>query len=384
MIYIIGINGFIGKNIYLHLKRYGITVTCLSHGNVELLRNIIDECDIVINCCGVNRANTYEDYLEGNVEFTRKLIDITDKKPFIIHLSSSMTNGFVNETNNKYQEYFIKTKILADNLLIDKYPKDKLCIIKPSNIYGYNCEPYKNNILVTLVYEKIIKDYKTININRNCIRNFLSIEGLCSEIFKIINTKTTGVYNILSNNNVDLEFVLNCIYDGVIPSEINILDNEYNCFNNSGNSITIQEDINTNIKDLENNIRNYNDIQNFIFIKPISKLVQERGEMIEISNLNSNRLYMISINYNCQRGNHYHLKQIEHFYTLKGRVIYLLYHKDFKDIILFKILDSNSLLIVKPLIIHTLLNDFLSNNCEILIASTQEYIENKVPDTIYI
>jgi len=384
MIYIIGINGFIGKNIYLYLKQNNITVTCLSHTDIELLRLGLNESDTIINCCGINRANTYEEYLEGNVEFVQKLIDITDKKPFILHLSSSMTNGFVNENINKYQEYFIKTKLLADKILSDKYPKDKLCIIKPSNIYGYDCLPYKNNILVTLVYEKIIKEYKTNNINRNCVRNFLSIKSLCSEIFNIITTKTTGVYNILSNNNVSLEFILDCIYEKEIPSEINILDNEYNCFNNGSNNIIIQEDIHTNIKDLENNIRNYINIQNLIFIKPINKLVQERGEMIEISNLNSNRLYMISINYNCQRGNHYHLKQIEHFYTLKGRVIYLLYHKDFKDIILFKILDSKSLLVVKPLVIHTLLNDFLSNKCEILVSSTQEYIENTIPDTIYV
>ena len=64
MIYIIGINGFIGRNIYLYLKRYDITVTCLSHTDIELLRNNISDYDVIINCCGINRTNKYEDYVE--------------------------------------------------------------------------------------------------------------------------------------------------------------------------------------------------------------------------------------------------------------------------------------------------------------------------------
>ena len=295
-----------------------------------------------------------------------------------------MTNGFVNETISKYQEYFIETKKQADKLLIESYPKDKLCIIKPSNIYGYDCKPYTNNILVTLVYEKIMNEYKTVNINKNCVRNFLSIEGLCSEIFNIIVNRTAGVYNIKSNNNIDLDYIINCVHEGIIPKEISILDNEYNSFkDNNNHSFIVQEDISTKIKELESDIKNYINLENLICVKQMNRLVQERGEMVEISDLKSNRLYMITINYNCQRGNHYHLEQIEHFYTMRGRVIYLLSHKDFKDIVSFKILDSKSLLIVKPLIIHTLFNDFLSNECEILVSSTQKYITGQSPDTIY-
>lgn len=384
MIYIIGINGFIGRNIYLYLKKYDITSTCMDHKDIELLRNVIKDYDIVINCCGINRANKYEDYVEGNISFVQKLLSILEKKPFLIHLSSSMTNGFLNKTISKYQEYFIETKKQADKILIESYPGDKLCIIKPSNIYGYDCKPYTNNILVTLVYEKIMNEYKTVNINKNCVRNFLSIDGLCSEIFNIIINRTSGIFNIKSTNNIDLYSVLKHIHEGKVPKEINILDEEYNSFKDTNyNNIIIQEDISKKIKELESDIRNYINLEKLIYVKQMNKLVQERGEMVEISDLNSNRLYMITINYNCQRGNHYHLEQIEHFYTLRGRVIFLLSHKDFKNVISFKILDLNSLLIVRPLVIHTLINDFLSNECEILVSSTQRYIKGQSPDTIY-
>lgn len=67
-----------------------------------------------------------------------------------------------------------------------------------------------------------------------------------------------------------------------------------------------------------------------------------------------------------------------------GKVIFLLSHKDNPDIISFKILDRDDSIIIKPHIIHTLVNDFISNTCEVIILSTQAFIANQIPDTEYI
>ena len=40
-----------------------------------------------------------------------------------------------------YQKFFINSKSDGEKFLVQNYPNNKLCIIRPSNIYGFNCKP---------------------------------------------------------------------------------------------------------------------------------------------------------------------------------------------------------------------------------------------------
>jgi len=73
-IYIIGENSFIGKNLYLLLKTTFNNIILLSHDEIDVLKNTINNDDIIINLCGVNRANSQNDYEDGNYEFIKKLL----------------------------------------------------------------------------------------------------------------------------------------------------------------------------------------------------------------------------------------------------------------------------------------------------------------------
>lgn len=394
MIYILGINGFIAKDFYLNLRKTGQSVTCLSHTDIDNFDKVhtISEDDIVINFCGVNKSISYDEFYQGNVQFLKDIfakLERFDKFPYFIHVSSLMVCGFVGKEINdlpEYQKYFINTKLEGERFLNENYPSDKLCIIRPSNIYGYHCEPYYNNLLVTLVHEKINKIYKTNNINKNCVRNFLSIEGLCAEINKIIYEKCTGTYNIVSNNTISLAIILELLYDKKL---VNIL------ISNGDSSISIIEDANAKtivvnenlehkIVELESQIVQYLDLQQFSKINKLNRLSQPRGDMVEISDLESGRLYMITLNDHSVRGNHYHYEQIEDFFVSKGQVFFLLAHKNNPNINILQKMEKDMIIRVYPYYIHTLINDFLLNDCEIFITSTQPYISGCVPDTTYV
>jgi hypothetical protein len=128
----------------------------------------------------------------------------------------------------------------------------------------------------------------------------------------------------------------------------------------------------------------FNHLKNNIFIKQLEILKQSRGNMVEITNLHSKRLYKITLTQNSVRGNHFHYQQIEEFYTNRDKVIYLFSDSTNKEIIYFHISIENELIIVNPNIIHTLSNDFMNNYPEIIISSTQEFISDYIPDTNYI
>ena len=71
-IYILGASSFIAKNFYIHLKRVFHNIILLEYNEVELLKNIKDS-DVLVNFCGVNRANSKEDYIKANYLFLKKV-----------------------------------------------------------------------------------------------------------------------------------------------------------------------------------------------------------------------------------------------------------------------------------------------------------------------
>ena len=390
-IYIIGENSFLAKNIYISLKKIHNNIILLSHTNIDILTNSTDN-DIIINFCGINRANSYDEYKEANHILLKHIISYLKNRPFFIHISSLMVYGFLNKNINQlgnYQQWFIKSKLDGEQYLQNNYDITKLCIIRPSNIFGYNCKPYYNNLLSTLVYEKINKLSTINNINKNCIRNMLSIDGFCNQFIHIITNKTIGIFNIISNNNINLDKLTNYIYNNDIPNTIKLNDGDNDISNIISNDINgidliVEEDIVQKIKELECNMQIYLDLVQNVSILNLPKLTQPRGEMVEISNLESKRLYKITLSQHSVRGNHFHYKQIEEFYTNKGALIYLFAYSQYPNIIYSIKSYENDLIRVNPDIIHTLTNDYINNYPEIMVVSTQIFIPNEIPDTKYI
>lgn len=396
-LYLLGINSFIAKNLYLKLRSDYKEIICISHSDTNIINKLdgVTNDDIIINFCGINRAESYEEYYNGNVTFIQKICEYLTKNkiaPFLVHFSSFMIYGFKQTSVNisKYQSYFIKSKCEAEEYLLKNYIIEKLCIVRPSNVYGYNCLPYKNNLLVTLIHEKITKQYNTTKINKNCTRNFISIDGIVGETMKLINKKQYGTYNIITDDYIKLDQLINMIYEDTgVPKEIILTNDEvsYPDINNpkiSGKFIIIKENLKNNIQRLTEKMSLYKKLTENINMYYLQPLRQEKGEMIEISNLDSTRLYFITISQNMIRGNHYHDIQTEDFYIHTGKVLFLMAHKNNPDIVHLQIYDKNCLIRIKPNIIHTLVNDFKNNSPEIFVSSTQKYIKNASPDTTFI
>lgn len=393
-VFIYGINSFIGRNLYLKLKNEKVKVFCFNHSDVDKL-TLAGEEDIIINFCGVNRGESVDDYYNANTLLVENMVSTIKKSlngcPFFVHISSLMVHGFEGKNTDElpeYQKNFIGSKLAGEMYLEQNYPTNKFAIVRPSNIYGYNCEPYYNNLLVTLVHEKITNNFKTNKINKNCVRNFLSIDGLVGQIMEIITNRKHGIYNILSNNNTDLHSLVNMIHGNIIPDDISIVDGEKSVTslnpNVGGINIIIEEDLAKCIIFMEEKMKKLMDISSTTSARKLERLSQPRGDMVEISSVEGKRLYMITLTENSIRGNHFHFEQIEDFYVAKGKVIFLLAHKDDTSVVFFKILDKDGSIVVKPNLIHTLVNDFVQDPAEVYVVSTQKFIKNEIPDTKYL
>lgn len=392
--FILGVNSFIARNYYQYLRiNKKDRIVTLSHEDLHLLKEVRSE-DTVINFCGINRAELQEVYETGNHLFLKDVLNLlattTDSLPYFIHVSSYMVNGFENTKESElpnYQRFFIESKRNGENFLKENYPNEKLCIVRPSNIYGYNCEPYYNNLLVTLVYEKITETHKITKINKNCERNFLSIDGLINAISTLCDSRGSGTYNIVSDQNLELDNVISMIYPKNIPDIISIVDDSVSIASRKpvdGELYIVNEDISQNLVKLENQMRTLVKVKDLVKIERRSRLSQPRGDMVEISSIHSKRLYMITLTDHSVRGNHYHIEQVEDFYIHRGKLMFLLAHKDDPTTIYSVVCKEGDCITVNPPIIHTLVNDFIGQIPEIFITSTFPYIKNVVLDTIYV
>jgi nucleoside-diphosphate-sugar epimerase len=391
-IFILGENSFIAKHLYTQIKKQTkYSVILLNHNNYHELEEASNN-DIIINFCGMNRASSEIEYEEANHIFLQKIMNTLSNRPFFIHVSSLMVYGFEYKeltVLSNYQQWFIKSKLNGEQYLRENYPEQSLCIIRPSNVYGYDCTPYYNNLLSSLVYEKICGLNKINNINKNCYRNMLSVDNLSNKMCDLISEKQFGTYNVMSNNTVGLDVIIKYIYNNEVPPGIVLNNGDQdipNTLNKAiiGNNIIITEDLQNKIQLLEEDMRVFVKLKENIPITQRKMLVQPRGNMVEISSLNSKRLYKITLTQNSVRGNHYHHTQIEEFYTNKDKVLYLFAYANNPTVIYQYISHMNDLIIVNPTIIHTLTNDFVNNNPEIIISSTQEFIADNIPDTEYI
>ena len=95
---ITGADGFVGKNLQLHLtERKDVQVVCFtrSHGVAEL-PDLLQGVDFVFHLAGVNRPQDPQEFVTGNVDLTQALCQAvcavaqsTGKKVPIICTSSS-------------------------------------------------------------------------------------------------------------------------------------------------------------------------------------------------------------------------------------------------------------------------------------------------------
>jgi UDP-2-acetamido-2,6-beta-L-arabino-hexul-4-ose reductase len=147
---ITGANGFIGKNLQVHLqKRADIDVFLYAREDApERLTQYVSQCDFVFHLAGVNRPDNETDFMSGNAEFTEQLcslIEKSGKKPPIIFTSSTQVNKL-----NPYG----KSKKAAEEALREMSVRvgNKVCIYRLPNVFGKWGRPNYNSAVNTFCY----------------------------------------------------------------------------------------------------------------------------------------------------------------------------------------------------------------------------------------
>lgn len=145
-----GSNGFIGKNLRVHLsERKEIEVVTFSRDDdLDSLVSKLDGVDFVFHLAGVNRPINVEEFTLGNANLTSSLcqaIDQTRRKIPVVYTSSVQA-----ELDSPYGQ----SKLAAEKILMNFSAQggSPVYLFRLANVFGKWCKPNYNSAVATFCH----------------------------------------------------------------------------------------------------------------------------------------------------------------------------------------------------------------------------------------
>ena len=151
---ITGANGFIGKNLRLHLaERKGVEVVCFARGDdIATLPALLEGVDFVFHLAGINRPQDPREFVTGNLDLTQALCDAiaSSVSPSGKPVSVLYTSSTQAANQNPYGE----SKRGAEEVLLAaaRSGKIKAHVFRLPNVFGKWCKPNYNSAVATFCH----------------------------------------------------------------------------------------------------------------------------------------------------------------------------------------------------------------------------------------
>lgn len=187
-ILVTGSKGFIGKNLIAELKNRGYTEIYEYTRETEenFLEMYTKKCNFVFHLAGINRPKDKNEFMEGNYEFTVKLLNLLKK-----HNNSSpilFTSSIQAKKNNPYGE----SKKAGEKLFFS-YSKEtgvRTLIYRLPNVFGKWCKPNYNSVVATFCHN-ISRNLEIQVSDKNLDLTLCYIDDVIEEFIKAMEEEPT-------------------------------------------------------------------------------------------------------------------------------------------------------------------------------------------------
>nr|WP_106783602.1 capsular polysaccharide biosynthesis protein CapF [Lysinibacillus timonensis] len=187
-ILVTGSKGFVGKNLTAELKNRGYNDILEFSRECDplLLEKYTKECDFVFHLAGVNRPKDDSEFMEGNFEFTSKLLRLLkrhgNKAPVLI------TSSIQAENDNPYG----RSKKAGEDLLFN-YSREtdvNVYVYRLPNLFGKWSKPNYNTVVATFCHN-IARDLDIQIDNPDAELILCYIDDVLEEFLRAIEGKPT-------------------------------------------------------------------------------------------------------------------------------------------------------------------------------------------------
>jgi len=308
-ILVTGANGFIGRNLCVHLKEAGVE-------NVEKITRDDDDrsinekvknADFIYHLAGINRPENDGEFKTGNTELTQKIVDIlvNNERSTPILLTSSIQA----ELNNPYGV----SKAGAESAIAAYREKTggTAYIYRLPNVFGKWCKPNYNSAVATFCYNTINDLSITIH-NADAPLSLVYIDDVCHEFVSLL-TNTPSEPEEYSQ--------VEPVYKTTVGEVVSLLSD----FKQSRTSL-ITNRVGVGFeRALYSTYLSYFKPEQFTYDVP--SYIDERGSFSEmLKTKDSGQFSFFTAHPSITRGGHYHHTKNEKFLVLKGKARFKFKH----------------------------------------------------------
>ena len=294
-----GANGFIGKNLLVHLHECGIEVVQFTRDmDIGDLPAALNEVDFIFHLAGVNRPKDTAEFVEGNTGLTERLCKLirASGRPIPVLYTSSIQA----EADNPYGV----SKLAAEEALValEKGTRSPVHLYRLPNVFGKWSRPNYNSAVATFCHN--IANDLPIQINDPSTRlRLVYVDDVVSEFLRALRSMSDGV----RRGEVTPEYSITL---GELAAQIEAFKN---CRGN-----LLSERVGTGlVRALYATYVSYLPPSKFAYDLP--HFGDERGVFVEmLKTPDSGQFSYFTAHPGVTRGGHYHHSKTEKFLVIKG------------------------------------------------------------------
>jgi UDP-2-acetamido-2,6-beta-L-arabino-hexul-4-ose reductase len=184
-----GANGFIGKNLIVHLQEQGIEFVSFTHDMaLSDLALALNGIDFVFHLAGINRPKELTEFAEGNAELTAQICDlirVSGKRIPVLYTSSIQASA-----DNPYG----LSKLAAEEALIslEKDTGSPVYLYRLPNVFGKWSRPNYNSAVATFCHN--IANDLPVQINDPAsVINLVYIDDVIQNFLRLLQEQPAGV-----------------------------------------------------------------------------------------------------------------------------------------------------------------------------------------------
>ncbi|HZJ96631.1 MAG TPA: capsular polysaccharide biosynthesis protein CapF, partial [Oligella sp.] len=305
---ITGANGFVGKNLQLHLaERSDVEVLCFTREHTQAdLQQLVAKADLVFHLAGVNRPQDPAEFQQGNADLTQSLceaLQASGKAISVVYSSSIQA-----EADNPYGA----SKRDAEDALFAfaKSTGAPVFIYRLPNVFGKWARPNYNSAVATFCHN--ISQGLPIQVNDPSAQvNLVYIDDVVESFLAVLDGTLTqsGFVEIEQQYQVTV---------GELAEQIQ-------AFKDSRDSL-ITENVGTGlVRALYSTYVSYLKPKQFSYQVP--QHGDERGVFVEmLKTKDAGQFSFFTAHPGITRGGHYHHSKTEKFLVIKGKACFRFRH----------------------------------------------------------
>lgn len=308
-ILVTGANGFIGRNLCVHLKEAGfVNIEKITRDDNDIsIDEKVKNADFIYHLAGINRPKNDDKFKQGNTDLTQKIVNtlVNNKRSTPIVLTSSIQA----ELNNPYG----LSKAGAESAITSYREKtgSAAYIYRLPNVFGKWCRPNYNSAVATFCYNTINDLPITIH-NADAPLSLVYIDDVCHSFVSLL-TNTPSEPKEYSQ--------VEPVYKTTVGKVVSLLSD----FKQSRTSL-IANKVGVGFeRALYSTYLSYLKPEQFTYDVP--SYTDERGSFSEmLKTTDSGQFSFFTAHPGITRGGHYHHSKNEKFLVLKGEACFKFKH----------------------------------------------------------